>query len=113
MAACWLSHTAVTATAGLLVRGCANACLHKHERLSHTFTTAKHVSTVLWCVAGIVTGSEAALCSAVVKALELQPRCVQFYIDRCDRSNRPGWMDAEEGGEGPRSYLVCHKLLHR
>ena len=68
------------------------------------------------CTAGIVAGSEAALASAVVKAVQLQPRCVQFYIDRCERLAvphylKPGERDhgAGEQAQGLHSYLVCYK----
>ena len=66
------------------------------------------------CTAGIVAGSEAALASAVVKAVQLQPRCVQFYIDRCERFAVPDYLAPSERGAGEQaqglhSYLVCYK----
>ncbi|GAB4820714.1 hypothetical protein N2152v2_007760 [Parachlorella kessleri] len=63
------------------------------------------------CYAGIVAGSEAALAAALVKALELQPRCVQFYIDRCERVAVPKYLlPGERGagaGEAAQLSVVC------
>lgn len=67
---------------------------------------------------GVVAGSEAALASAIRKALELQPRCLTFFIDRCDRFPAPAFLQQAAGERTavgvpgiPASYMVFAKRL--
>ena len=66
----------------------------------------------------MVAGSEAALASAVLQALELHPRCLEFFIDRCDRFPAPAFVREAAGERGamagldtPSCYMVSAKQL--
>lgn len=68
--------------------------------------------------AAVAAGSEAALASAVLQALKLHPRCLEFFVDRCDRFDAPtfvreaaGKPDTLAGLGTPSSYMVCAKRL--
>lgn len=65
-----------------------------------------------------MAGSEAVLASAVLKALEVQPRCLQFYVDRCGGFAPPAFLTASDAAEaaaaaGEASFLVYHKRLQQ
>ena len=69
-------------------------------------------------VAAVAAGSETALASAILQALQLHPRCLEFFIDRCDRFEAPlfvreaaGKPDTLAGLGTPSSYMVCAKQL--
>lgn len=69
-------------------------------------------------LAAVAAGSEAALASAVLQALKLHPRCLEFFVDRCDRFDAPtfvreaaGKPDTLAGLGTPSSYMVCAKRL--
>jgi len=66
----------------------------------------------------VAAGSEAALASAVLQALKLHPRCLEFFIDRCDRFESPAFVreaagkpDTLAGLSLPSRYMVCAKRL--
>ena len=70
--------------------------------------------------AGVVAGSPRALASAVLKAVQLQPACCEFYVDRCwDRAAAPPWLAAAAGRprggyaeeDGPSHYVLSGKRL--
>ena len=69
-------------------------------------------------LAAFAAGSEAALASAVRQALKLHPRCLEFFVDRCDRFDAPAFVreaagkpDTLAGLGTPSSYMVCAKRL--
>ncbi|PRW33510.1 GCN5 family acetyltransferase [Chlorella sorokiniana] len=69
-------------------------------------------------LAAVAAGSEAALASAILQALKLHPRCLEFFIDRCDRFAAPAFVqeaagkpDTLAGWGTPASYMVWAKRL--
>lgn len=77
-----------------------------------------HNSHENW-LAGVVAGSERALAAAVHKAVQLEPQCTEFYVDRCGRFDAPHFLRGAAGrpgggyacDHGPSHFLVMAKRL--